>query len=551
MRIPPTPQRCSGLLCGLLVLLAGCGSPSSQNLDSLTVTATPSTLSVGGASVLKAVAHLSDGTTQDVTTGTQWTLSNPALATMSSSALTAKAAGSLTVQAAYVEATPAGTSPASATVTPQNLSASTQITITAAGSSNVPTITWNAPAAIPYGTALSTAQLSATANVAGTFAYTPAAGTVLKAGTQTLSAVFTPTDSKTYSAATASVQLKVNQAAPAITWAQPAPVTAGATLGATQLDATANVPGSFMYSPAAGTVLAAGTQQLTAVFSPTDTTDYASATAHASLVVNGSSSGGGWPTGPVSGPIGPTPVGCGGPTVNLNSAMSTSALQSTINSAPSCALIVFAAGTYNITSPIKLQCGMTYTGPVANPASAILNATFAPHSGNIFNLYSGNGYANPCTSPTTIEYLNFKNAGGINVQTSFTNLTIEYNQFTNIPCCNGGPPDSAIGIDGSASSKNTAQNLTNTTIQWNTIGDSTSCTSPTNGMSYTGTLINGGLIDQYAGNCDGMTISSTIGYGTSGSDSSYGLKILNNNFVHLGEAIHFGCPTLGGSKQPC
>ena len=188
MRISPTPQRCSGLLCGLLVLLAGCGSPSSQNLDSLTVTATPSTLSVGGASVLKAVAHLSDGTTQDVTAGTQWTLSNPALATMSSSALTAKAAGALTVQAAYVEATPAGTSPASATVTPQNLSASTQITITAAGTSNVPTITWNAPAAITYGTALSTTQLSATANVAGTFAYTPAAGTVLKAGTQTLSA---------------------------------------------------------------------------------------------------------------------------------------------------------------------------------------------------------------------------------------------------------------------------------------------------------------------------------------------------------------------------
>src|ERR1700723_815275 len=335
MRISPKLPQSSGLLCGLLVLLAGCGSPSSQTLDSLTVSATPTTLSVGGAAILKATAHLSDGTTQDVTAGTTWTLSNPAMATLSNSALTAKAAGSLTVQAAYVEATPAGTSPASVSVTPQNLNASTQITITAAGTSNVPTITWNTPAAITYGTALSTTQLSATASVAGTFAFTPAAGTVLKAGTQTLSAVFTPTDTKTYSAATATVQLTVNQAAPTITWPQPAPVAAGATLSATQLDATASVPGSFMYSPAAGTVMAAGTQQLTAVFSPTDTTDYASATAHASLVVNGSSSGGGGPTGPVSGPIGPTPVGCGGPTVNVNSAMSTSALQSTINSAPS------------------------------------------------------------------------------------------------------------------------------------------------------------------------------------------------------------------------
>src|SRR5580698_1982873 len=116
MRSSPTPRVCFGLLCVFSILIAGCGSPSSQNLDSLTVTATPSTLSVGGASVLKAVAHLSDGTTQDVTAGTQWTLSNPALATMSSGALTAKAAGTLTVQAGYVEAAPAGSSPASASV---------------------------------------------------------------------------------------------------------------------------------------------------------------------------------------------------------------------------------------------------------------------------------------------------------------------------------------------------------------------------------------------------------------------------------------------------
>src|ERR1700761_4452772 len=100
MRITPASQVCSGLLRGLLVWLTGCGSPASQNLDSLTITATPSTLSVGGAAVLKATAHLSDGTTQDVTAGTKWTLSNTALATLSGSAVTAKAVGSLTVQAA-------------------------------------------------------------------------------------------------------------------------------------------------------------------------------------------------------------------------------------------------------------------------------------------------------------------------------------------------------------------------------------------------------------------------------------------------------------------
>ena len=146
-----------------------------------------------------------------------------------------------------MEATPAGTSPAAASTTPQNLSASTQITITSAPSAptppsspNTPTISWSSPAAISYGAALSSTQLDATASVPGTFAYTPAAGSVLKAGTQTLSAVFTPTDTTTYSAATATVQLTVNQATPTITWAAPAAIAQGTALSATQLNATAN-----------------------------------------------------------------------------------------------------------------------------------------------------------------------------------------------------------------------------------------------------------------------------------------------------------------------
>lgn len=62
-------------------------------------------------------------------------------------------------------------------------------------------IAWSPPADIVYGTALSlAAQLNATASfggasVPGTFAYTPAAGTVLEAGVgRTLSVSFTPTD---------------------------------------------------------------------------------------------------------------------------------------------------------------------------------------------------------------------------------------------------------------------------------------------------------------------------------------------------------------------
>src|SRR5271157_4431676 len=65
-----------------------------------------------------------------------------------------------------------------------------------------------------------------------------------------------------------------------ITWANPAPITYGTPLGATQLNATASstfltgplsgrtesLPGTFTYSPPAGTVLNAGNQTLTVAF---------------------------------------------------------------------------------------------------------------------------------------------------------------------------------------------------------------------------------------------------------------------------------------------
>src|SRR4051812_2747212 len=73
------------------------------------------------------------------------------------------------------------------------------------------TIVWSNPADIIYGTALSGTQLNATVAppIAGTFAYTPASGTVLNAGSgQTLSVVFAPGDPN-YSQASKSVQINV------------------------------------------------------------------------------------------------------------------------------------------------------------------------------------------------------------------------------------------------------------------------------------------------------------------------------------------------------
>ena len=150
---------------------------------------------------------------------------------------------------------------------------------------STPVHTWSAPAAIRYGTALSTAQLDAVANVAGTFTYTPAAGTVLGAGTQTLLATFTPTNTTAYKSTTASVPLSVTQAIPTVTWSPPASMTYGSALGSAQLNAAATVAGTFSYSPGAGTLLAAGSQSLSATFTPADAVDYKAVTATTSLLV--------------------------------------------------------------------------------------------------------------------------------------------------------------------------------------------------------------------------------------------------------------------------
>ena len=73
-----------------------------------------------------------------------------------------------------------------------------------------PVITWPTPAPITQGTALGAAQLNATTGVAGSFVYTPGAGTVLPAGSYALSTTFTPTNTTLYAIASRTVTQVVN-----------------------------------------------------------------------------------------------------------------------------------------------------------------------------------------------------------------------------------------------------------------------------------------------------------------------------------------------------
>ena len=149
-----------------------------------------------------------------------------------------------------------------------------------------PSFTWITPAPIYYGTALSATQLDASSNgIAGTITYSEALGTVLKAGTYNLSALFVPTSSD-YSIETAEVLLTVNPAPAPVTWPQPADIANGAALSATQLDATSTIPGTFVYSPGLGTVLTQGPHLLSVTFTPTDTIDYKPTTVSVAITVS-------------------------------------------------------------------------------------------------------------------------------------------------------------------------------------------------------------------------------------------------------------------------
>jgi uncharacterized repeat protein (TIGR01451 family) len=88
-----------------------------------------------------------------------------------------------------------------------------------------------------------------------------------------------------YLASNASGALAVAKASTSVTWSNPADIVYGTALGATQLNASGSVPGSFTYTPAAGAVLSSGSHNLHADFTPTDTTNYNNSSADVSINV--------------------------------------------------------------------------------------------------------------------------------------------------------------------------------------------------------------------------------------------------------------------------
>jgi hypothetical protein len=72
---------------------------------------------------------------------------------------------------------------------------------------------------------------------------------------------------------------------PGAVWPAPVPIPYGTPLGSTQLNASANVPGAFTYTPTAGTVLPARDHALSVTFVPNDSANYSTVTKTVTLTV--------------------------------------------------------------------------------------------------------------------------------------------------------------------------------------------------------------------------------------------------------------------------
>ena len=191
----------------------------------------------------------------------------------------------------------AGSTNVAVTFTPTDTGSYSTVstTVTVAVGKGTPTITvLPAASGITFGQALSESKLSGgMASVSGSFAFT-APTTMPASGAGGQNVVFTPVDGANYTTVSLTVSVAVAVQVPVIDWSAPADITFGTVLGGTQLNASSGgVAGSFVYTPAAGTVLNAGTNQILSVqFTPADIINYSTPTAKiASITVQKANQG--------------------------------------------------------------------------------------------------------------------------------------------------------------------------------------------------------------------------------------------------------------------
>ncbi len=193
--------------------------------------------------------------------------------------------------------------------------------------------------------------------------------------------------------------------------------------------------------------------------------------------------------------------------IDVNPGMSAADLQGAIALAPAGSEVAFAAGTYNITSEIRIPCrNLKLTGPAVALPTAILAASYTGRT--IFSFAGG------CSQLGSIEHLHFENTGAVYFGAGDnSNFAFQHNVVSNLP--SGGKnvgSESGLFFDGSLSTV-----LSDVLIRDNAFGDPNSCAQ----AFATGT--------DEGGYCAGVLISQ---------GEADRITIERNNFVHVEEGVH-------------
>lgn len=189
-------------------------------------------------------------------------------------------------------------------------------------------------------------------------------------------------------------------------------------------------------------------------------------------------------------------------TCAISSGASESTIQSTLNSCGSGNTAVFAAGTYSLSSTLRVPCGVSLAGPEvawSNPSAytATLNSSVPADPAVVF---SG------CSTAASVQYLNCDGGrpspdGGqcFYFPAGTSNMTLSYNHFYGIQGSAENPNwyDGLVRFDGNASSSVSS----NDTVEWNIFGNPSlgDCSNIMSNYTYAGLGGDGGY-------CNGLGI---------------------------------------------
>jgi hypothetical protein len=134
-----------------------------------------------------------------------------------------------------------------------------------------------------HGAVVTATGVNGTSLAPVTVTYDGAADVPVQAGSYSVDASFAGDANHVSASATAT--MTITRAPVVLSWSTPAPIVHGSPLGQAQLNATANVSGTFSYAPGPGMTVAAGTHTLTATFAPADPQNHQGGAVSTTLVV--------------------------------------------------------------------------------------------------------------------------------------------------------------------------------------------------------------------------------------------------------------------------